>query len=116
MRYATCILALALLTGCTRSALVRHPDAVDELDARTYDTLLVAQAVLDNAKVEILAGRLPASAKPTVNAAGGAYDTLRELWLTYRAKPDASVAEKIAAATLIVNRYILDLRGLGVKH
>lgn len=114
-KHTVWILALIFLAGCGRSALVRHPDAIDELDARTYDTLVVAQAVLDNAKVAILAGRLTPNAKPVVNAAGSAYDTLRQVWLEYRARPDASLAERVVTATLTVNRSILELRELGVK-
>ena len=114
MKQAITTLALLLLLsgGCAKSI---HPGSIDAVDSRTYDTLLVAQSVLDNAKIAFKQGKLPDSAKPVINRMGEAYNLLRDLWLEYRANPSAAIEQKITAATLQVNRFILDLRGMGVQ-
>ena len=101
-----------LLSGCAKSI---RPGSIDAVDSKTYDTLLIAQSVLDNAKVAVLQGKLPASAKPIINSCGEAYNKLRDVWITYRANPDAELEQRIISATLELNRIILELRGLGVK-
>lgn len=110
------LLSAILSAGCSHNALPRHPNAINEFDGRTYDGLVVAQAVLDAAKIEVAKGVLPASVKPVINSAGKAYNEARELWLLYRAQPDASIEQQIVAAMLELNRFILELRGLGVKE
>jgi hypothetical protein len=110
------LIALALLlllnSGCAKNI---HPNQIDSLDGKTYDTLLVAQSVLDNAKIQFQQGKLPATSKPVINGMGQAYMELRELWLQYRAAPSASLSDKIVAASLEINRFILELRKIGVK-
>jgi len=105
-----------LLTGCGKNTVVQHPGAIDSLDSKTYDVLLVAQNVLDNAKVAYKQGKLPETAKAAINAGGVVYTDLRELWLEYRAKPDATLVEKITSATLKINQFVLELRGMGVTQ
>jgi hypothetical protein len=107
------LLLLLLLAGCAKSI---HPGQIDSLDGKTYDTLLVAQSVLDNAKIAISQGKLPQSAKPVINGMGAAYGELRELWLQYRAMPNSVLSDKIIAASLEINRFILEMRKLGVKE
>jgi len=105
-------LLLLLSIGCAKTI---RPGSIDAVDSKTYDTLLIAQSVLDNAKVAVLQGKLPASAKPIINSCGEAYNKLRDVWITYRANPDAELEQRIISATLELNRIILELRGLGVK-
>ncbi len=115
----TAVLLCIGLIGISCSAPVKHPGAVDALDSATYDTLVTAQACLDQAKAEFTAGNLPAQAKGIINIAGRAYDTLRHAWLVYRAT--ASEAERgnlaagLQAATNDLNALITQLRGLGVR-
>lgn len=119
MKHLTMVPLLALLllgSGCNRSAIPRHPNAIDQLDSNTYDTLIVAQAVLDNAKIAVKQGKIPESAKPIINAGGAAYNAVRDLWLDYRASPSVSLADKIFSAVAELNKIILQLRGLGVEQ
>lgn len=102
---------LALTSGCSRAVQIR-PNAVDRLDSVTYDTLLVAQSVLDWAKDAYAKGTIPPESKASINAAGKAYDALRNLWLSYRSSPSQDLATKISEATLTLNTYISQLRGL----
>lgn len=108
------ILAI-LLAGSNCRTHVPHPGQIDNLDGQTYDTLTVAQSVLDNARIQYTQGKLPATAKPVINGMGAAYNELRDLWIQYRANPDASLSSKILTATNNVNQFILELRKQGVK-
>jgi hypothetical protein len=111
-RYSPLILLL-LLWGCAKSI---HPGSIDKLDSTTYDTLTVAQSVLSNAKDLYDKGKLPTTSKPVINGMGHAYNELRDLWLQYRANPSATLSDKIIKASLEINRFILELRKLGVKE
>jgi hypothetical protein len=104
------IMLLALTMACAKQI---RPGAIDKLDSSTYDTLLVAQGLLDATKVSILQGKLPDSAKPIVNQAGMVYDQARNLWLLYRANPNQDTAKLVIDATAQLNTFIAQLRGLG---
>jgi len=73
------LLALLLLLSGGCAVKAPHPNAVDKLDGATYDVLTVAQSVLDNAKVNFKAGKLPADSKAIINGMGIAYNELRDL-------------------------------------
>jgi uncharacterized protein Usg len=62
-----------------------HPGALDTFDSNTYDALLIAQAVLDQAKIEYKLGNFPTVSLPFINKAGDSYNVARDAWLTYRA-------------------------------
>jgi hypothetical protein len=109
------LLAMCIV-ACGVNVKARHPNAIDQLDSNTYDTLIVAQSVLDNAKVAVKQGKLPDSAKPVINAGGTAYSVVRELWLEYRANQNTPLANQIIAATPELNKIIMQLRGLGVPE
>lgn len=106
-------LLLILAGGCAKTIRV---GAIDKLDSDTYNTLTVAQVLLDNAKVSIIQGKLPDTAKLIVNNAGKAYNALRDSWLAYRANPVADTSSRMTAAALEMSRCIADLRGIGVKQ
>lgn len=75
------IMALGLLqlpAGCamaqqSAAAHVAHPNQINDADGYTYDTLLTAKAVLDQAKVEFRAGQLPAAAYKPIQDADAIY-------------------------------------------
>jgi hypothetical protein len=119
MKRAVLILFLLTLGPGCKTAVVQHPGSLDQFDSSTYDTLTVAQSILDSAKVSYLQGKLPESAKPIINKAGLAYNTLRDAWLGYRSAKDAiqkqNYIELVNAAIPAVNKFILDLKALGVK-
>ncbi len=80
--YCSLVILCMALTSC--AAYMVHPGAVNKSDSVAYDTLLVAGAVIDQAKVEITAGKLPATLKPAFNRLVVSYNTARNVWLTYR--------------------------------
>jgi hypothetical protein len=87
LKAVTPILILPLLlsaSACAANHYVVHPGALNQADSVGYDTLLVASTVIDNARADDQAGRLPDSAKPAFNALVETYTIARESWLTYR--------------------------------
>lgn len=81
-KYLILLLAVSMLAGCARYVI--HPGAVNKSDSIAYDTLLVSEAVIDHARREILADRLPATLKPGFNILVSNYNKARLAWLAYR--------------------------------
>lgn len=113
-------LLLGLTVACQKQIVAPHPGSLDAFDSQTYDALLVAQGVLDQAKIECAQGRLPTGAKAAINTAGNAYNVARDVWLEYRAvksaggSPDQvqNVALKVTAAVVELNQTVADVRKL----
>ena len=61
-----------------------HPGALSTIDSAAYDTLLIAQAAIDQARLDFQSGRLPARAKPALDELASSYNLARTSWLTYR--------------------------------
>jgi hypothetical protein len=59
---ATTILLL-FLVSCTAHYSI-HPGALNESDSAAYDTLLIAENTIDQARLDYQAGQLPAGAEP----------------------------------------------------
>ena len=53
-------------------------------DSAAYDTLLIAQATIDQARTASETGRLPLGAAGALKTLIGSYNVARESWLTYR--------------------------------
>lgn len=79
---------ILLMLGC--AAVQIHPGAVNKADSQAYDVLLIAQAVIEQARGEADAGKLPEQIKPALNNLVSAYNIARTSWLTYRAAVKAS--------------------------
>jgi opacity protein-like surface antigen len=79
MALALC-LTLALALGACAKHATPHPNQLDAFDGQTYDSLVAAQATLDEAKAQFSAGKLPPTAKPVINSAGAAYEQARTAW------------------------------------
>jgi len=75
-------LTVLLLTSCAMPRL--HPGALNRADSSSYDVLLVAKAVIDQARVELTAGTLPDTLKPALMRLIDSYNIARTSWLTYR--------------------------------
>jgi hypothetical protein len=61
------LLAIPILlstSACAANNYVVHPGSVNQTDSLGYDTLLIAQTAIDNARADYEAGRLPDSTKP----------------------------------------------------
>jgi len=69
--------------ACQKNA-TPHPNQINSLDGRTYDTLISAQAALDEAKSQYRSGTLPQDAKLIINDAGAAYEQARSSWQLWR--------------------------------
>ena len=81
--FASLVIYLAIVNGCAKYQ--PHPGSVDTFDSKTYDTLLVAQASLDQAKQQYAAGTISGdTAKTAINKAGEVYNLTRDAWNTYR--------------------------------
>ena len=70
--------------ACSSNRYVVHPGAVNQADSIAYDTLLVAQTAIDDARADYQGGRLPDSTKPAFNTLVRSYTVARAAWLTYR--------------------------------
>ena len=70
--------ALFSATACARYAV--HPGAVNKADSAAYDTLLIAESVIDQARSEVSSP----TEKDALNTLVASYNAARESWLTYR--------------------------------
>ncbi len=80
------VLVLSVITfglACHKNA-TPYPNQINSFDGRTYDALISAQAVLDEAKNQYRRGGLPQEAKQTINDAGVAYEQARTSWQLWR--------------------------------
>jgi hypothetical protein len=105
--------AFALLLGfaCQRQSI--HPGAINKVDSDIYDSLLVAQAALNQAKVDFTAGKIPASAKDEINVAIRVYNVAQASWKAYHsgASKDLVALERDIAALTREVAKVIRLRG-----
>ena len=76
---------LITLIGCAAklTPTTLPPGALNVVDAQTYTDLMGCQAVLNSLKADI--GKLPASAKTSLNTAIASYDIAETAWQSYHA-------------------------------
>lgn len=86
------LLPLVFATSACAAHYAIHPGALNTGDSAAYDTLLIAQTTIDQAKAAYQAGQLPADSKDPLNALIRSYTVARESWLTYRGAVSANVA------------------------
>jgi hypothetical protein len=112
------IVPFLLVTPACAMHIPVHPGALDTIDSVAYDTLLSAQAAIDQARLDFKSGRLPAQTKPGLDALVSSYNVARASWLTYRdaISTNASADEYLAR----LNQNLIDLttamRGLHQKE
>jgi hypothetical protein len=94
-------------TACAANQYTVHPGAVNQADSVTYDTLLVAETAIDNARADYQAGILPDSTKAAFNTLVRSYTVARAAWLTYR----SAVATNLPSTDSFnqLNQNLLDL-------
>ena len=85
----TMVLALLIpmmfVTGaCAAAHYTVHPGALNTADSAAYDTLLVAEAAIDQARMDYAAGTLPSEMRPAFDTLIHSYNITRAAWLTYR--------------------------------
>src|SRR5438067_7503271 len=81
---AVLLLALLLLATACAARYTAHPGALNKTDSAAYDTLLIAEAAIDQARTRFQAGKLPGDTKDALNALVHTYNLARESWLMYR--------------------------------
>lgn len=83
LTFALLLLVPLVLAGCAAGYKV-HPGALNATDSAAYDTLLIAETTIDQARTDYQNGQLPSDAKDALNKLIEAYTIARESWLTYR--------------------------------
>ncbi len=71
------------MTACAAHNRI-HPGALNVTDSVAYDTLLVAEAAIDQARLDYQNQQLPPRAKDALNTLIHSYTVARESWLIYR--------------------------------
>jgi hypothetical protein len=72
-----------LATACTTRYAI-HPGALTRTDSAAYDTLLIAEAAIDQARREYTDGHLGSGAKEPLDTLVQTYNLARASWLAYR--------------------------------
>ncbi len=81
----TLLLVVAVLSMAACAAHYKvHPGALNATDSVAYDTLLIAEAAIDQARAENQTHPLSAQAKDALNTLIDSYNVARTAWLTYR--------------------------------
>ena len=74
-------------TSCSAHYRI-HPGALSATDSSAYDALLIAETMIDQARLDLQAGQLPPDVKDAAKAALDtlirSYNVARASWLTYR--------------------------------
>jgi len=84
------IVLLASPMACAARYAV-HPGALNVTDSAAYDTLLIAETTIDQARAASQAGELPAYTKEALNTVIRYYNVTRDAWLTYRVAIAANI-------------------------
>jgi hypothetical protein len=77
------VMAVLLTIGCQKK-VTPHPNQLNAFDGQAYDSLVSAQAALDEAKGQYASGKLPPTSKAVINDAGAAYESARTGWVYWR--------------------------------
>src|SRR5207244_9171791 len=75
---------LLLSTTACAAHYTIHPGALSKADSAAYDTLLIAETAIDQARAEYQSSQIPTEAKGALNTLIRSYNVARESWLTYR--------------------------------
>ena len=89
------LIPILLSVSACRAHYAIHPGALNTADSAAYDTLLVASATIDEARMAYQLGRLPIGAKDLLNTLIYSYNVTRQSWLTYRGAIATNVAPDI---------------------
>lgn len=112
---ALLLVSVLMIAGCTKLVHPKHPNQINDLDGYAYDSLTVAQAALDEAKVQFANGKFDDrkdAAKQIINTGGGSYDVARVSWNTWRDVANGLQAGDVAA---LETKLRADLSDLGSK-
>ena len=119
MKRVSGALLLLLLCSCAvkQGPYIPRIDALNELDSKTYDTLLGSEAIIAAAEKSNDAGTLPAFMKPVINILIDVHNSARVAWLGYRravgAENELEEAEALTQLMLDLDRQITSLFSSG---
>lgn len=113
-RAAIVLLAAILQLGCgaKNQPYAVHPGAVDETESRMYDSLLIWNGALTQARAEWNAGTLGPNAKDLINRAGEAYNLMRQVRQSYRTAKQAAATADAEAQLAKWNEHKVSVESL----
>ena len=100
------LVALAGLASCHHNI---HPGAISTVDSNAYDSLLVAQAALDEGR-KIIAEKPEQSYKDAFNKAVAVYNQAEADWQLYHSTKDPALATKLSGEVTDVIKTVADMR------
>jgi hypothetical protein len=80
-----------------------HPGALNVADSAAYDTLLVAEAAIDQARIENQTRALPSEERDALNTLIKSYNVARDSWLTYRGAITTNIPQDLYFEQLTKN-------------
>ena len=98
---------LLLSTTACAAHYTIHPGALSKADSAAYDTLLIAETAIDQARTAYGARQLPEETKGALNTLIRSYNVARESWLTYRGAAATGVPSDVYFNRL--NKNLSDL-------
>ena len=101
------IVPLVFATPACAARYAVHPGALNTTDSAAYDTLLIAEATIDQARLDYKSGQLPAGSEPALDMLIESYSIARDSWLIYRGAVTAKAPTDAYLATL--NHNLTDL-------
>ena len=116
------LLVLAVLSTAACAAHYKpHPGALNVADSAAYDTLLVAEAAIDQARTDNQTSPLSAQAKEELNTLIDSYNVARTAWLTYRGAvatntPSDQYFQQLTKNLMDLTNALEALKGKGVKQ
>jgi hypothetical protein len=78
----TSVLVLSMVACAAHYQI--HPGSLNVTDSAAYDTLLIAETVIDQARADYQTRQLPADTKDALNKLIQSYTVARDSWLVYR--------------------------------
>ena len=93
---------LLVTPACAMHSQV-HPGALNTIDSAAYDTLLIAEAIINQGRLDFQSGRLPTTTKPALDTLVESYNVARASWLTYRDAISTNVSPDVYFTQLTRN-------------
>ncbi|HEY2380815.1 MAG TPA: hypothetical protein VGK48_06480 [Terriglobia bacterium] len=78
------LLPIVFATSACGAHYQVHPGALNQADSVAYDTLLVAEASIQQAEADYQSGQVSPEAKDQINNLVRLYNVARTAWITYR--------------------------------
>lgn len=106
LKLALALGVILLTAGCRKNI---HPGAVSTVDSNAYDSLLVAQAALDEGR-KIIAEKPDPAYTAIFNKAVAVYNQAEADWQLEHSTKDPALAQKLSGEIADVIKTIADMR------